>query len=178
MIMTFFFRPMCCFKQEAFRGRGVTIPEATFLLDDHSCRPIIPRIELFRAIKQLPNRCAASHNSRNDCWVVVHGRAYDVTSYLEAHPGGESIVLEYAGKDATRVFDCAMHSPSALKIMENYMVIDSNEWCGEMRRGFCESFPRRSSTRLCTKSDMCSGYELQTRSLIFCVDSLLLMSFP
>lgn len=136
MIMTFFFRPMCCFKQEAFRGRGVTIPEATFLLDDHSCRPIIPRIELFRAIKQLPNRCAASHNSRNDCWVVVHGRAYDVTSYLKAHPGGESIILEYAGKDATRVFDCAMHSPSALKIMENYMVIDSNEWCGEMRRGF------------------------------------------
>jgi hypothetical protein len=33
---------------------------------------------------------------QSDCWIVIKGKVYDVTSYVEEHPGGESI-LKNAG---------------------------------------------------------------------------------
>ncbi|KAI3631707.1 hypothetical protein MIR68_010180 [Amoeboaphelidium protococcarum] len=45
------------------------------------------------------------HDTRQDCWVVIHGSAYDLTSFLDEHPGGSAIILKYAGKDATKAFD-------------------------------------------------------------------------
>jgi L-lactate dehydrogenase (cytochrome) len=40
----------------------------------------------------------AKHNSRQSCWVVIEGQAYDVTDFLDKHPGGATIILRYAGK--------------------------------------------------------------------------------
>lgn len=47
----------------------------------------------------------ANHNSKTDCWVIIHDKAYDVTDFLNEHPGGSAIILKYAGKDATKAFD-------------------------------------------------------------------------
>ncbi|KAH8115414.1 glyoxylate dehydrogenase [Phellopilus nigrolimitatus] len=47
----------------------------------------------------------AQHASREDCWIIVHGKAYDVTEFLDEHPGGAKIILKYAGKDATKGYD-------------------------------------------------------------------------
>ncbi|KAK9458907.1 FMN-dependent dehydrogenase-domain-containing protein [Lipomyces oligophaga] len=47
----------------------------------------------------------AKHNSKESCWVIVHGKVYDVTEFLPEHPGGQKIILKYAGKDATKEFD-------------------------------------------------------------------------
>lgn len=44
------------------------------------------------------------HNSADDCWVVVDGEVYDVTKFLDEHPGGKKILLKEAGKDASKVF--------------------------------------------------------------------------
>ncbi|KAF4157569.1 hypothetical protein CNMCM6069_005517 [Aspergillus lentulus] len=52
----------------------------------------------------------AKHNSKDSCWVIVHGKAYDVTEFL---PGGQKIILKYAGKDATEEFD-PIHPPDTL----------------------------------------------------------------
>ncbi|KAI3487781.1 hypothetical protein L1887_48155 [Cichorium endivia] len=54
------------------------------------------------------------HNSRESCWVVVHGNAYDVTEFLPDHPGGAGIILKYAGKDATEEYD-PIHPPGTLE---------------------------------------------------------------
>jgi L-lactate dehydrogenase (cytochrome) len=53
------------------------------------------------------------HNSRESCWVVIHGKAYDVTEFLPEHPGGSKVILKYAGKDATDEFD-TIHPPDTL----------------------------------------------------------------
>lgn len=45
------------------------------------------------------------HNTKKDCWVIIHGKAYDVSDFLDEHPGGSAIILKYAGKDATKAFD-------------------------------------------------------------------------
>lgn len=47
----------------------------------------------------------AQHNTKDDCWVIIHGKVYDVTEFLPEHPGGPSIIIKYAGKDATKAFD-------------------------------------------------------------------------
>jgi hypothetical protein len=30
----------------------------------------------------------AQHNKEDDCWVVIDGRVFDLTTYLKDHPGG------------------------------------------------------------------------------------------
>jgi L-lactate dehydrogenase (cytochrome) len=55
----------------------------------------------------------ASHNTAESCWVIVHGKAYDVTEFLPEHPGGPKIILKYAGKDATKEFE-PIHPPDTL----------------------------------------------------------------
>ncbi|KAF2396121.1 hypothetical protein EJ06DRAFT_534252 [Trichodelitschia bisporula] len=54
---------------------------------------------------KLTGADVAQHSSADSCWVIVHGRAYDVTEFLPEHPGGSKIILKYAGKDATEEFD-------------------------------------------------------------------------
>lgn len=47
----------------------------------------------------------AKHNKKDDCWVIIHGKAYDLSGFLDEHPGGLAIIMKYAGKDATKAFD-------------------------------------------------------------------------
>lgn len=53
------------------------------------------------------------HNNAKSCWVIVHGKAYDVTEFLPEHPGGQKIILKYAGKDATEEYE-PIHPPDTL----------------------------------------------------------------
>lgn len=71
---------------------------------------------------QLTGIEVAKHASAKDCWVIVHGRAYDVTDFLPEHPGGQKIILKYAGKDATKEFD-PIHPPDTL---EKYLPKDKH----------------------------------------------------
>ncbi|GJN67121.1 cytochrome b2, mitochondrial precursor [Purpureocillium lilacinum] len=55
----------------------------------------------------------AANDNAKSCWVIIHGKAYDVTEFLPEHPGGQKIILKYAGKDATEEFD-PIHPPDTL----------------------------------------------------------------
>lgn len=46
----------------------------------------------------------AKHDKRDDAWIVVDGHCYDVTAYVEAHPGGWLPIANLAGKDVTDAF--------------------------------------------------------------------------
>lgn len=45
----------------------------------------------------------ARHNTREDCFVIVHGQVYDATPYMDLHPGGSEFLMRNAGADATAV---------------------------------------------------------------------------
>ena len=60
-------------------------------------------------MRQITAEEVAKHNSAESCWVIIHGKVYDLTSFLPAHPGGQKIILKEAGKDGSKAFD-AIHS--------------------------------------------------------------------
>ncbi|KAH9207264.1 cytochrome b5-like heme/steroid binding domain-containing protein [Leptodontidium sp. 2 PMI_412] len=62
------------------------------------------------------------HNNEADTWIVVHGNVYEVTKFLEDHPGGKDIIVEVAGQDATVVFEEAAHSSDARDILSKLLV--------------------------------------------------------
>lgn len=39
----------------------------------------------------------AKHCTPEDCWVIIHNAVYDVSNYLDKHPGGAGLVLKCAG---------------------------------------------------------------------------------
>ncbi|NXG88914.1 CYB5B protein, partial [Stercorarius parasiticus] len=61
-------------------------------------------------------------NSSREAWLVIHGRVYDVTRFLEEHPGGEEVLLEQAGKDATESFEDVGHSTDARDMLQQYYI--------------------------------------------------------
>ncbi|EOY15773.1 Cytochrome b5-like heme/steroid binding domain - like 10 [Theobroma cacao] len=64
----------------------------------------------------------AQHKSKKDCWLVIDGRVLNLTKFLEEHPGGEEVLLESAGKDATKEFKDIGHSKAAQNLLLKYQV--------------------------------------------------------
>lgn len=64
----------------------------------------------------------AKHNDNKKTWIVIHNGVYDVTEFLNEHPGGEEVLLEQAGKDATEPFEDVGHSSDARELMAKYKV--------------------------------------------------------
>jgi cytochrome b involved in lipid metabolism len=72
----------------------------------------------------------AKHNSRTDCWLIIHDRVYDVTKYISSHPGGP-IIISSCGKDATEMFDNkpgdgSGHSEKAQDMLGNFYIGDKD----------------------------------------------------
>ena len=51
----------------------------------------------------IPYSEVQKHNSVESCWVIISGNIYDVTSFINKHPGGRNAILKAAGTDATYV---------------------------------------------------------------------------
>ncbi|PBC31547.1 Cytochrome b5 reductase [Apis cerana cerana] len=47
----------------------------------------------------------ASHNKQNDAWIAIRGIVFNVTRYMDFHPGGISELMRGVGKDATKLFE-------------------------------------------------------------------------
>eukprot|EP01064_Diplonema_japonicum_P027224 TRINITY_DN3910_c1_g5_i1.p1 TRINITY_DN3910_c1_g5~~TRINITY_DN3910_c1_g5_i1.p1 ORF type:complete len:521 (+),score=113.61 TRINITY_DN3910_c1_g5_i1:47-1609(+) len=56
------------------------------------------------ALKSIDRSSVAAHNRPGDMWVIIDNDVYDLSKFGKMHPGGEAVLKEYAGKDATEVF--------------------------------------------------------------------------
>ncbi|KAJ6949069.1 cytochrome b5 [Populus alba x Populus x berolinensis] len=64
------------------------------------------------------------HNKPKDCWLIINGKVYDVTKFMEDHPGGDEVLLSSTGQDATDDFEDVGHSDSAREMMAEYCIGD------------------------------------------------------
>ncbi|KAJ7986109.1 hypothetical protein DPEC_G00347390 [Dallia pectoralis] len=63
-----------------------------------------------------------SRNVSKEAWVVIHDKVYDITGFLEEHPGGEEVLLEQAGSVATESFEDVGHSTDAREMLTQYYI--------------------------------------------------------
>ena len=72
----------------------------------------------------------SKHNSASDCWLLISGKVYNVTTFIPMHPGGESTIITYCGQDATVAFDTkggrGAHSQNARDILASYYIGNLN----------------------------------------------------
>lgn len=62
------------------------------------------------------------HIDTQSSWVVIHNNVYDLTEFLNEHPGGEEVLLEQAGRDASEAFEDVGHSTDARELMQKYKI--------------------------------------------------------
>lgn len=62
------------------------------------------------------------HSTLDDCWMVIFDKVYNITDFVFEHPGGDFILLEYAGRDATHAFLSSRHGSSAYKMLDSYWI--------------------------------------------------------
>ena len=60
------------------------------------------------------------HKTKDDLWVSVHGKVYDVTRFVPKHPGGSMIYVK-GGRDISQLFD-AYHPLRAQKVLQQFYI--------------------------------------------------------
>ncbi|CCW67411.1 unnamed protein product [Phytomonas sp. Hart1] len=58
------------------------------------------------------------HNNRSSLWIVSGNSVYDVTAFLNSHPGGDAIILRCGGGSKNCAEDFALHSQFAQRQWE------------------------------------------------------------
>ncbi|CAI5779816.1 cytochrome b5 [Podarcis muralis] len=70
------------------------------------------------------------HNHSQSTWIILHHRVYDLTKFLEEHPGGEEVLREQAGGDATESFEDVGHSTDARTLSDTFIIgeLHPDDW--------------------------------------------------
>uniref|UniRef100_A0A8C9I5R8 Cytochrome b5 n=1 Tax=Piliocolobus tephrosceles TaxID=591936 RepID=A0A8C9I5R8_9PRIM len=74
------------------------------------------------AVKYYTLEEIQKHNHSKSTWLILHHKVYDVTKFLEEHPGGEEVLREQAGGDATENFEDVGHSTDARELSKTYII--------------------------------------------------------
>jgi cytochrome b involved in lipid metabolism len=80
-------------------------------------------------------------------------QVYDVSEFLEEHPGGDEVILSATGKDATDDFEDVGHSDGARELMKKYLIGDMDVTTLPVKQSH-ESTPRISSSGERSPSEM------------------------
>jgi len=64
----------------------------------------------------------AGHCTSDDCWMIILDKVYDFTDFIDYHPGGYELMLEFAGTDATNAFRNKPHTLEASAMLERYLI--------------------------------------------------------
>lgn len=65
------------------------------------------------------------HNTAKSCYVTIGSKVYDVTDFIDDHPGGGDLIYEYAGKDVEDILKDPIshpHSEAAYEVLDDSLV--------------------------------------------------------
>ncbi|KAL8871113.1 MAG: hypothetical protein Q9198_007482 [Flavoplaca austrocitrina] len=78
-----------------------------------------------RPLPTILSSDVASRNTEKSCYVTMGTKVYDITLFLDTHPGGGDLILEYGGKDVTEIMGDEIshaYSESAYEYLQDYLI--------------------------------------------------------
>ena len=94
-------------------------------------RETVKKEETKKAIDQIPVKVftqseVSAHNNPSDCWMIINNKVYNVTDFINKHPGGR-VIANYCGGEATEAFKTKggkgeSHHSSALTVLESLYI--------------------------------------------------------
>lgn len=89
------------------------------LVKNHFCFNLLIKTLILKrfimVLRQYTRVQVTYHDSAESCWIIINEKIYDVTPYIQQHPGGGELLLEYGGHDATSSFSNKPHSLEAMR---------------------------------------------------------------
>ncbi|OAA65211.1 putative cytochrome b5 [Niveomyces insectorum RCEF 264] len=73
-------------------------------------------------VKEFTYQDVAEHNTKTDLYLVISDKIYSVAKFIDEHPGGEEVLLDVAGQDATEAFEDVGHSDEARETLEQLLI--------------------------------------------------------
>merc|ERR1711934_1243807 len=90
---------------------------------------------IIAAMRAITPQEVAMHTTESDCWMIIDGKVYDVTGFLNQHPAGPALLLEHAGEDATDEFESVGHFDHALGLLADMVIGDLDRSMEDARVG-------------------------------------------
>jgi len=89
-------------------------------------------------VKEYTYEDVKTHQTKKDLWLVIHDKVYSVSSFVDEHPGGEEVLMDVGGMDATDSFEDVGHSDEAREILAPLLI-------GNLKRGANDPKPKISA---------------------------------
>ena len=61
----------------------------------------------------------SAHNTQSDCWMIINGNVYNLTTFVNTHSGGSAVIIGQCGKDGTATFNSGPHRSSTLNAISS-----------------------------------------------------------
>eukprot|EP01084_Bolivina_argentea_P234290 394436_1 len=81
-----------------------------------------------KELKAYTAEDVSKHTSQDDCWLVIGNesnggpKVYDVTKYLDDHPGGAEVMLDVAGQNADEFCEDIGHTKEAREDLKKFLI--------------------------------------------------------
>ncbi|GAA5935723.1 uncharacterized protein JCM15063_001782 [Sporobolomyces koalae] len=72
-------------------------------------------------LKGFSKEEVAKHNKEGDLWIIIDSAVYDLSKFVDMHPGGAHVLIQVAGQDATEAF-FGMHRAEVLNKYGRYII--------------------------------------------------------
>lgn len=97
---------------------GQTKETVNQTVSDVSNVEVIPASSIVYNIAEV-----SKHNTESDCWQIIDNKVYNLTAFVPNHPGGMKKIIEWCGKDSTKIFNL-QHSPETKNLLGQYFLSD------------------------------------------------------
>ncbi|KOB57491.1 Cytochrome b5 [Operophtera brumata] len=73
-------------------------------------------------VKKFTRKELSERNPKQETVFIIDNVVYDVTPFLDEHPGGHEVLVHAAGRDASEDFEDVGHSFDAKELMKKYVI--------------------------------------------------------
>jgi L-lactate dehydrogenase (cytochrome) len=74
-----------------------------------------------KSLPSLSMEEVAMHNNIDDCYIVIENKVYEVTGFIDQHPGGVAKITSGCGKEMTGIFS-KIHSNKAWDLLKKFQI--------------------------------------------------------